>query len=175
MRQLTKFRWRDSYQWYGMCRHCYFEVFQNTIKYEFQFPPNGKARENLLPMFWTNERQKESFDSVRTGKGLSRMHLSSFGFMGILLCFDSLWSGKCFARYSIFAPDAPWLRRPPNQMPTAGRIFFVKVYPKNPRNADKHWNGRDFLSKVPRKSGSIYVLGRFQGCLHPVCASRLCL
>ena len=119
-------------------RESAFQVMNRIPKAElfqgFQFPPSGKVHFKFLSLAF-----------------------SGFRCVG----FNSLRAGKCISRHPFFDPDEPWLQIPQNHTRPARRIFFAKIYPTTPRNPDEYWNGRDFLSKVPHKSGVACVLGQF--------------
>ena len=127
----------------------------------FQFPPSGKVHFKLTnPTADPDIRiLKFQFPSERESAFQGTAVATDDKIM--LVGFNSLRAGKCISRYPFFDPDEPWLQIPQNHTRTARRIFFATIYPTTPRNPDEYWNGRDFLSKVPRKSGVACVLGQF--------------
>ena len=126
----------------------------------FQFPPSGKVhfKWRLALRVW--KMKLILFQFPPSGK-VHFKWTAGYKSTGSLLGFNSLRAGKCISRHPFFDPDEPWLQIPQNHTRPARRIFFAKIYPTTPRNPDEYWNGRDFLSKVPRKSGVACVLGQF--------------
>ena len=144
----------------------------NDLQYKFQFPPTGKARVGLLWRYTWVAWRTVSIPSDRESTGRLYLFIILYAF-GKKFQFPP--NGKARVDLPYFRPKRAATPDPLKPNANCARHFLSKIYPNNPGNPDNPWPQRDFLAKMPRKSGSVCILGPFQRCLHPVYTSRLFL